>query len=56
MTMTVTAKMDWQESHVKSTSMIVTQIHVNMEIVLTRLETMSVNVIQDMKEHNVKTT
>ena len=56
MTMTVTAKMDWQENHVKSTSMIVTQIPVNMENVLTRLETMSVNVTQAMKETNVKRT
>ena len=40
----------------KSTSMIVTLIHVNMENVLTRLETMSVNVNQAMKETNVKRT
>ena len=36
--------------------MIVTQIPVNMENVLTRLETMSVNVTQAMKETNVKRT
>ena len=40
----------------KSTLMIATQILVNMESVLTRLETMNVNVNQDMKGHNVKRT
>ena len=42
---------------VRPTLMIAIQIPVvNMESVLTRLEAMSVNVIQDLKEHNVKRT
>ena len=53
----VNVQMAGQVKIVESTSMIATQIHVvNMESVLTRLEATSVNVTQDLKEHNVKRT
>ena len=53
----VNVQMAGQGEIVRSTSMIAIQIPVvNMESVLTRLEAMSANVTQDLKEHNVKRT
>ena len=53
----VNVQMAGQGEIVRSTLMIAIQIPVvNMESVLTRLEAMSANVTQDLKEHNVKRT
>ena len=53
----VNVQMAGQVKIVGSTSMIAIQNPVvNMESVLTKLEALSVNVTQDLKEHNVKRT